>query len=422
MKFLQNKWMRFVKGSLMIELHGDYLERFFNMCRMHNIYLWNIKKEQADCICNLQAADFCNIKPLLRKTGTKVKVLEKYGLPFYIPVIKHRIAFGVGVIVCLMTFEISTNYVWAIEYIGNIQISDDEMNDFVREQDITYGRKKSDIDCEEIEKRLREKFESVTWTSVYFEGTKLYVEVKENEKTEPIIREVKGTDIVATDAGVITSIVTRNGVPMVKVGDKVEKGQILVSGCVPIYDEAQNIINYHVYDADADIYIRTLTEYNDTIEKSYSTVYYTGNDETVHFIDICGYHFQGVFWKEVLGNNVFSYEKVTQKKQLVLLDNIYLPVYYGEINRKEYYTQYLEYTHQALESKLNDNLQKFILCLQEKGVQIVEKNVKIKENANNMEMVGDILVVKPTGEAKNIRDMTTWEKEELLNNEEGLEE
>ena len=71
---------------------------------------------------------------------------------------------------------------------------------------------------------------------------------------------------------------------------------------------------------------------------------------------------------------------------------------------------------------MNDNLQKFILCLQEKGVQIVEKNVKIKENANNMEMVGDILVVKPTGEAKNIRDMTTWEKEELLNNEEGLEE
>ena len=104
--------------------------------------------------------------------------------------------------------------------------------------------KKNSINCEEKEKKLRETFQNVTWTSIYFEGTKLYIEVKENEKSEPVQFETKGTDIIANEAGTITSIVTRNGVPRVKAGDTVEKGQVLVSGGVltcklPTYSIAQ---------------------------------------------------------------------------------------------------------------------------------------------------------------------------------------
>ena len=47
---MQNSWIRFVKGFLVIKVDGDYMERFFNMCRMHGIDLWEIKKEQDICI------------------------------------------------------------------------------------------------------------------------------------------------------------------------------------------------------------------------------------------------------------------------------------------------------------------------------------------------------------------------------------
>ena len=36
--------------------------------------------------------------------------------------------------------------------------------------------------------------------------------------------------------------------PQVKAGDTVEKGQILVSGAVPVYDDdGQNIVKYQIY-------------------------------------------------------------------------------------------------------------------------------------------------------------------------------
>lgn len=414
---MQNRWIRFVRGFLVIRINGDYMERFFNMCRMHEIDLWEIKKEQNVCMCEAYATDFLKMLPLLKKTGTKAHVVKKKGLPFYFPFIKKRIIFFAGVLLCLIMLNYVTKYVWAIEYVGNLQVSNDELSDFLEQESIHYGMKKSSINCEEKEKKLRETFQNVTWTSIYFEGTKLYIEIKENEKSEPIQFETKGTDIVANEAGTITSIVTRNGVPRVKAGDTVEKGQVLVSGGVPVYDESQSVIDYQIYDADADIFIRTPIEYKSSINSGYPVMIYTGNRANTGFAQIGKYYIDGLTLWDFIGKylspkkNETLYETVTEKHQVVLLDNIYLPVYYGKIDRKEYYIKYFTYTDEEMQSKLSENFEKFILGLQEKGVQIVEKDVKMERNSIGMELNGSLLVVKQTGEAVEISGNTIQQDE-----------
>ena len=305
----------------------------------------------------------------------------------------------------------------SIEYVGNLQVSDDELSDFLAQESIHYGMKKSSINCEEKEKRLREAFLNVTWTSIYFEGTKLYIEIKENEKSEPVQIETKGTDLIANEAGTITSIITRNGVPRVKAGDTVEQGQVLVSGGVPVYDESQTVIDYQIYDADADIFIRTPIEYNCSINSGYPVMIYTGNRVNTGFVQIGDYYIDGLslwdFVEKYLSpkKDETLYETATEKHQVVLLDNIYLPVYYGKIDRKEYYIKYFTYTDEEMKSKLSDNFKKFISGLEQKGVQIVEKNVKMEKNSSGMELNGSLLVVKQTGEAVDIPVNTIQEDE-----------
>ena len=36
------RMMRWCRGYVLVELRGAAQERFFNLCRRHNIYLWNI--------------------------------------------------------------------------------------------------------------------------------------------------------------------------------------------------------------------------------------------------------------------------------------------------------------------------------------------------------------------------------------------
>lgn len=52
---------------------------------------------------------------------------------------------------------------------------------------------------------------------------------------------------------------------------------------------------------------------------------------------------------------------------------------------------------------MSENYEKFILSLQEKGVQIVEKNVKMVKNSKGMDLYGDILAIKQTGETAAIQ-------------------
>ena len=73
---MQNNWLRFVRGCLVIRLGGDYIERFINMCRMHDIDLWKIRRENDICMCEVYASDFLKMPPLLRKTGTKANVMS----------------------------------------------------------------------------------------------------------------------------------------------------------------------------------------------------------------------------------------------------------------------------------------------------------------------------------------------------------
>ena len=108
---------------------------------------------------------------------------------------------------------------------------------------------KASLNCEEKEKQLRAAFPVVTWTSIYFEGTKLYVEVKENEKVTGEHQQSQGMDIMATEDGVISSIITRNGIPQVKAGDTVEKD--LIQKFIPSLDldNADNAKCKEAYDA-----------------------------------------------------------------------------------------------------------------------------------------------------------------------------
>ncbi|MDE6622176.1 MAG: hypothetical protein K2K74_17135, partial [Lachnospiraceae bacterium] len=66
------------------------------------------------------------------------------------------------------------------------------------------------------------------------------------------------------------------------------------------------------------------------------------------------------------------------------------------------YVQYFTYTEEEMKDKLSENFEKFILGLQQKGVQIVEKNVKMEKSSSGMELYGSLLVIKKTGETVEI--------------------
>jgi similar to stage IV sporulation protein len=67
------KFFRFLRGYLIIEIQGQFLERFINLAIKSNIFLWDIEKTQCRMTLKISTKGFKRIRKAARKTHTKVK-------------------------------------------------------------------------------------------------------------------------------------------------------------------------------------------------------------------------------------------------------------------------------------------------------------------------------------------------------------
>ncbi len=401
------EFFKYLKGYVCIRVTGFSPERFMNLCSNREILLWNIRKEQDAYYMCLSIAGFFQLRPIAKKTGTKVAIVKRCGLPFFMPRMLKRKVFLMGFLLAAFFWIWSSRYIWAIEIQGNFSITEDIMMDFLTEELVFTGMKKSGLDIEALEKNIRKEFYQITWTSVKLEGTKLTVQIKENElleseKPQTQEQEEVYSDLVAEKDGKIVSMIVREGVPQVTIGQEVKKGDILVSGSVPVYQEDGSIRKYRYCKADADIILEHDIMLKEPLSFFYERKNYTGREKKQYYLNIKGKNIRFGSKKAPF----LSYDSVTNETQLQLLQDFYLPILYGKYTYREYYVEEQKYTKDEAKEILNEKYQKFITTLSEKGVQIIRKNVKIETNDSEWVLRGVFQVREETGVSVPIEEKT----------------
>ena len=107
-----------------------------------------------------------------------------------------------------------------------------------------------------------------------------------------------------------------------------------------------------------------------------------------------------------------QYDVIKETKQLRIFKNYELPVSWGKEIRREYETKEQIYTKEEIKEIFQGKLQKFIATLEEKGVQIIEKNVTINKTSGVWKMKVDFLAEEKTGTAKRTTLMQIEESPE----------
>ncbi len=386
--------LKYIKGYLRIKVWGFSPERFMNLCSNKNILLWDIMRDGDTYYMNISLKSFYQLKGIVRKTGTRVAICKRYGLPFFIPTILGRKVFVLGFILTVFFWMWSSFYIWDIEVRGNYQITHDVFESFLQQNAVSVGMRKDKLNIEELEKEIRKSFPQITWTSAKLSGTKLKIDVKENDA--PIITEteevVGGYDLVAEYDGTIVSMIVRSGVPKVEIGQSIEKGTILVDGKVPIYNEDTTIREYQYVKADADILMEHAMQYKETLPFDYVQKEYTGRTRKRYFI-----RFGENEWKMPENRPFLMYDSVIKTSQPLIFEKLSIPIFGGCYTYREYLNMEYEYTLEQARDLLNEKINTFITTLNEKGVQIIEKNVKIDTNGGMWTIQGEFVVRELVG-------------------------
>ena len=148
------EFCRYLQGYLKIRVWGYSPERFMNLCSNRGILLWDITRREADYLMYISLSGFFRLRPVVRKTGTRVAVLERRGLPFLLRRMRKRKVFVMGLPACLAFLIIMSRFIWAIDFEGNRAVTDDMLMDFLVENGVGYGTARSGIDMEHLEEKL----------------------------------------------------------------------------------------------------------------------------------------------------------------------------------------------------------------------------------------------------------------------------
>lgn len=409
--------LRYLSGYVCVELTGYATERFLNLCTNHDIYIWNMSHEENTYTFCMRLDDFWQIRPLIRKTRTKIRVKKKCGFPFFLYRYRKRKMFLLGFLLCIGIVYAFSCYVWNIEVCGNSTLSDDTVYRYLETEKIKVGTSKRQVDCEALEAKIRQHFSNVIWTSVRLEGTKLTVDVKENlitqEPQEKEETDEEAKDLVANKDAVILSIVTRNGTPKVKAGDKVKKGKALVLGRIDIYNDAKEIAGYRYCKADADIIARTAYPYSYEVPGMVSQKEYTGKEQKRYSFwyrkKYIGLYQKGISYR--------LYDKETEKKQLCIMENFYLPFYIQTDIYREYRVKNHKIDKKEAKEMAADNLDLFLSKLEEKGLQIIEKNVMMNKEKNNYIFQGTVYTKEKLESYRKTKKLEVPKEEGTVENE-----
>lgn len=392
--------IRYLKGYVRIRFQGYSPERFLNLCSHHQIFIWGLNPSGNAYEMCVSLPDFRKLKPLLKKTKTRLSVLEKKGLPFFFYRNRKRKMYFAGGLICACLLYFYTCFIWDIHFEGNETRTQEVLLEFLESCKVKPGMRKNEVDCEQIAREIRKEFDDIVWVSASVDGSRLTIQVKENDallQTEEENMQENPCDLIAEKDAVIVEIVTRQGVPYVHEGDIVHKGDLLVSGRVEVLNDSKEVVGYQYHKADADIWGATVMKYEEILNTAYEKKdYASGKNQNIFLLQIGQYQIWTGKRRKIPEG--LQEEVLTWKRQLKLGENLYLPVYYGKIQQKGYCLKKAVYEKEEIRKILSSQFSRFCEELVKKGVQITENNVKILIDKNQAVAKGTLSLIEPLGE------------------------
>lgn len=394
------KFLLWLQGYLYVKIYGFSPERFLNLCNSKGIGIWNLHKLEDGYIFHVRVRDYLQLKPIVRKTKTMPYVKKRVGLPFFLKRIRKRKGYVIGVLLFIVLLFNLSLFIWDISIQGGSKHTPEALLKFLHTQNIYTGIKKDKIDCQEIEENIRLTYKDISWVSAEIKGTRLIIQITETNMPVPKETVEVPSHIVATRNGIVTSIITRRGTPLVKVGDVVKRGDILVSGVVEVKDDFDTVINRKSVIAEADVVCKSYYPYEDSFYLDYIDKIYTNEVKKVYSI-------QFFLKKFNLYKPRISYDKydiIVDDSTVKLSNNFYLPIKYQISHYREYYEVDKTYTKDEAIGIAKDNLKVYIEKLIASGVKILENQVEFTVDNTTCRASGNLIVEEACWEYRTIEE------------------
>lgn len=224
-----------------IKIEGFQLDKLLDRCLRERIQLRGITfAGNLELTLYVSARDFRRLKKLAG-SRYRITVLKEGGGRHWIQTIRKRKITVLGILLFAAFLYYQSLFVVEVRIDGYERIGEADLRQTLAEAGLYEGCKKN-LDVNKIKIHLYEEYETISWAGISLDGNLARVTIAEGanpieEKPEKV-EEKKPCNIVADKAGYISRVIPEEGLRAVEDGAYVKKGDILITGKVPLNSTA----------------------------------------------------------------------------------------------------------------------------------------------------------------------------------------
>lgn len=376
--------VQYIRGFVRIQVTGSFIERFINMAAYRGVYLWDVERTTQGVAFSISIKGFLRLKGCARKTGCRTKILAKNGIPFILHRYRKRKVLMCGIAFFVVALATLSSFVWRIEIEGTQHLTQDTIMVFLQEQGLHVGAPRFRLNDSQLQQQLVANFNEISWASVHTRGTRTTIRLTEALPAQEIINRQVPTHVVATSDGLITDVVAWSGAPMVRQGDIVRQGEMLVSGKLELVPDTPGSPIVYVH-AQAEVWARRYHSIEFTVPLTYTYKHYTGQTTTSRVLQLLFFGNRSITIPWFNSSNMFeSYDKITTYSQPGASTTYPLPIVMATTTYTQFQWQTATRTVQEAQELAGQIITNRIVREFDFEVDVIDKQISFTHNGDNV--------------------------------------
>lgn len=227
---LMARLFRRLRGFVRFSLRGGCPERVVTLAARDGVLIRDLHKTPDGVSAYVGASDYRRLRRHAKNNGCRMRVEKKFGFPFFFCRVRRRGGLIVGTVAAALLLALLSRSVWVMDVSGNSAVPEGEILYVLRRQGVYPGAFKSDIDLISAEQNALIELPELSWLAVNLRGSRASVEVRERTAPPEAVPLSSPCNVVAARGGTIKRVSAFRGDAVVKAGDSVAAGDLLVSG------------------------------------------------------------------------------------------------------------------------------------------------------------------------------------------------
>ncbi len=321
------KWFRGFFGCSKIKIEG-MAEKILNVLSEREIYFWGTQvDEDGNLYVFGSVFSAGRIVETALELGLKADVVQRVGLPFVFEKYKKRYGIMVGAVLAWAILFLSSLTVWEVRVASRSGEDPQKICALLEECGLKMGTFLPTLNVRKVENQFLLNNPQYSFFAVNIYGTVANIEIRRaSQRGEP---EDKSSlcHVVATKDGTIISVEAYGGSPVVKKGERVSAGDMLISSFMEgSFGVVRSVHAYGKVMAAVDY------EYVKEIPLDYISTVRTGRETSKTSIRLLC--FQGDFYKNE--ESPYNKTQIVSSRERIDLFGIKLPI---EVQKAVYYEE-----------------------------------------------------------------------------------